>query len=107
MKEGKKVREDRKGRERWSVGRPARRRICAVRLSLALTPTPNPHPQLISGNKIYYLTAESPSLLEEWIRVLQSLLKVQVTGPPALHQGGTKPAVKGWLTKVQVELGGR
>lgn len=57
--------------------------------------------QLISGNKIYYLTAESPSLLEEWIRVLQSLLKVQVTGPPALHQGGTKPAVKGWLTKVK------
>lgn len=57
--------------------------------------------QLISGNKTYYLTAESPSLLEEWIRVLQSLLKVQVTGPPALHQGGTKPTVKGWLTKVQ------
>ncbi|XP_052041539.1 pleckstrin homology domain-containing family H member 1 [Apodemus sylvaticus] len=57
--------------------------------------------QLISGNKTYYLTAESPSLLEEWIRVLQSLLKVQVTGPPALHQGGTKPTVKGWLTKVK------
>lgn len=25
---------------------------------------------------------------------------MQVTGPPALHQGGTKPTVKGWLTKV-------
>lgn len=58
-------------------------------------------PQLISGNKTYYLTAESPSLLEEWIRVLQSLLKVQVTGPPALRPGGTKPTVKGWLTKVR------
>ncbi|CAO2586736.1 Pleckstrin homology domain-containing family H member 1, partial [Lemmus lemmus] len=57
--------------------------------------------QLISENKTYYLTAESPSLLEEWIRVLQSLLKVQVTGPPALRPGGTKPTVKGWLTKVQ------
>ncbi|XP_051052146.1 pleckstrin homology domain-containing family H member 1 isoform X1 [Phodopus roborovskii] len=57
--------------------------------------------QLISENKTYYLTAESPSLLEEWIRVLQSLLKVQVIGPPALHQGGTKPTVKGWLTKVK------
>ncbi|XP_047398067.1 pleckstrin homology domain-containing family H member 1 isoform X2 [Sciurus carolinensis] len=57
--------------------------------------------QLISEKKTYYLTADSPSLLEEWIRVLQSLLKVQVTGPPALPQGGTKPTVKGWLTKVK------
>lgn len=50
--------------------------------------------------------ADSPSVLEEWIRALQSLLKVQATGPPALLQGGTKPAVKGWLTKVEVWLGG-
>ncbi|XP_017909536.1 PREDICTED: pleckstrin homology domain-containing family H member 1 isoform X1 [Capra hircus] len=57
--------------------------------------------QLISEKKTYYLTADSPSLLEEWIRVLQSLLKVQAIGPPALPQGGTKPTVKGWLTKVK------
>ncbi|KAG3261252.1 pleckstrin homology, MyTH4 and FERM domain containing H1, transcript variant X1 [Ictidomys tridecemlineatus] len=57
--------------------------------------------QLISEKKTYYLTADSPSLLEEWIRVLQNLLKVQATGPPALPQGGTKPTVKGWLTKVK------
>ncbi|XP_059951941.1 pleckstrin homology domain-containing family H member 1 isoform X3 [Mesoplodon densirostris] len=57
--------------------------------------------QLISEKKTYYLTADSPSLLEEWIRVLQSLLKVQAIGPPALPQGGAKPAVKGWLTKVK------
>ncbi|XP_013377346.1 PREDICTED: pleckstrin homology domain-containing family H member 1 [Chinchilla lanigera] len=57
--------------------------------------------QLISEKKTYYLMADSPSLLEEWIRALQSLLKVQATGPPALPQGGTKPAVKGWLTKVK------
>lgn len=57
-------------------------------------------PQLISEKKTYYLTADSPSLLEEWIRVLQSLLKVQAIGPPALPQGGIKPTVKGWLTKV-------
>ncbi|KAL0602196.1 Pleckstrin homology domain-containing family H member 1 [Plecturocebus cupreus] len=57
--------------------------------------------QLISEKKTYYLTADSPSLLEEWIRVLQGLLKVQATGPPAPPQGGTKPAVKGWLTKVK------
>ncbi|XP_032963807.1 pleckstrin homology domain-containing family H member 1 [Rhinolophus ferrumequinum] len=57
--------------------------------------------QLISEKKTYYLTADSPSLLEEWIRILQSLLKVQAIGPPALPQGGTKPTVKGWLTKVK------
>uniref|UniRef100_G1SDL1 Pleckstrin homology, MyTH4 and FERM domain containing H1 n=1 Tax=Oryctolagus cuniculus TaxID=9986 RepID=G1SDL1_RABIT len=57
--------------------------------------------QLVCEKKTYYLTADSPSLLEEWIRVLQSLLKVQATGPPALPQGGTKPTVKGWLTKVK------
>ncbi|XP_012511729.1 PREDICTED: pleckstrin homology domain-containing family H member 1 [Propithecus coquereli] len=57
--------------------------------------------QLISEKKTYYLTADSPSLLEEWVRVLQSLLKVQTTGPPALPRGGTKPTVKGWLTKVK------
>ncbi|XP_004698721.1 pleckstrin homology domain-containing family H member 1 [Echinops telfairi] len=57
--------------------------------------------QLISEKKTYYLTADSPSLLEEWIRVLQSLLKVQAIGPPALAQGSTKPTVKGWLTKVK------
>ncbi|CAK6431981.1 unnamed protein product [Pipistrellus nathusii] len=57
--------------------------------------------QLISEKKTYYLTADSPCLLEEWIRVLQRLLKVQALGPPALPQGGTKPTVKGWLTKVK------
>nr|XP_012374633.1 pleckstrin homology domain-containing family H member 1 isoform X2 [Dasypus novemcinctus] len=57
--------------------------------------------QLISEKKTYHLTADSPSLLEEWIQVLQSLLKVQATGPPTLPQGGTKPTVKGWLTKVK------
>uniref|UniRef100_G3T5M8 Pleckstrin homology, MyTH4 and FERM domain containing H1 n=1 Tax=Loxodonta africana TaxID=9785 RepID=G3T5M8_LOXAF len=57
--------------------------------------------QLISEKKTYYLTADSPSLLEEWIRVLQSLLKVQAVGPPALPHSGTKPTVKGWLTKVK------
>ncbi|ELK09877.1 Pleckstrin like proteiny domain-containing family H member 1 [Pteropus alecto] len=57
--------------------------------------------QLISEKKTYYLTADSPNLLEEWIRALQSLLKVQATGPPVLPQGGTKPTVRGWLTKVK------
>ncbi|XP_043844302.1 pleckstrin homology domain-containing family H member 1 [Dromiciops gliroides] len=57
--------------------------------------------QLISEKKTYYLTADSPNLLEEWIRVLQSLLKVQAIGSPALPQSGAKPTVRGWLTKVK------
>lgn len=67
----------------------------------AISPAPPIPPlQLISEKKTYYLTADSPGLLEEWIRVLQSLLKVQAVGPPALPRGSTKPTVKGWLTKV-------
>lgn len=31
---------------------------------------------------------------------------IQAIGPPALTQGGAKPAVKGWLTKVRVGLVG-
>lgn len=38
--------------------------------------------------------------------MLQRLLKVQALGPPALPQGGTKPTVKGWLTKVWLRLAG-
>ncbi|KAM9068039.1 pleckstrin homology domain-containing family H member 1 isoform 2-T3 [Sarcophilus harrisii] len=57
--------------------------------------------QLISEKKTYYLTADSPSLLEEWIRVLQSLLKVHAIGSPGLPQSGAKPIVRGWLTKVK------
>ncbi|XP_056666917.1 pleckstrin homology domain-containing family H member 1 isoform X3 [Monodelphis domestica] len=57
--------------------------------------------QLISEKKTYYLTADSPNLLEEWIRVLQSLLKEQTIGSPALPQSGAKPTVRGWLTKVK------
>ncbi|XP_072485622.1 pleckstrin homology domain-containing family H member 1 isoform X2 [Notamacropus eugenii] len=57
--------------------------------------------QLISEKKTYYLTADSPNLLEEWIRVLQSLLKVQAIGSPVLPQRGAKPIVRGWLTKVK------
>ncbi|XP_074146547.1 pleckstrin homology domain-containing family H member 1 isoform X2 [Sminthopsis crassicaudata] len=57
--------------------------------------------QLISEKKTYYLTADSPNLLEEWIRVLQSLLKVHAIGSPGLPQSGAKPVVRGWLTKVK------
>lgn len=87
---------------------PPRSQVSIIQSSCL--PTPGPQsltpPQLISEKKTYYLTADSPNLLEEWIRALQSLLKVQATGPPVLPQGGTKPTVRGWLTKVWAGLAG-
>ncbi|KAJ8289151.1 hypothetical protein COCON_G00018100 [Conger conger] len=56
--------------------------------------------QLITEKKTFYLTADSPNILEEWIRVLQNVLKVQASSPIAVETGA-KPAVRGWLTKVK------
>ncbi|XP_072545700.1 pleckstrin homology domain-containing family H member 1 [Salminus brasiliensis] len=56
--------------------------------------------QLITEKKTFYLTADSPNILEEWIRVLQNILKVQASGP-ILVETQAKPTVRGWLTKVK------
>uniref|UniRef100_A0A8B9KDC8 Pleckstrin homology domain containing, family H (with MyTH4 domain) member 1 n=1 Tax=Astyanax mexicanus TaxID=7994 RepID=A0A8B9KDC8_ASTMX len=56
--------------------------------------------QLITEKKTFYLTADSPNILEEWIRVLQNILKVQASGP-ILVEIQAKPTVRGWLTKVR------
>uniref|UniRef100_H3C5E6 Pleckstrin homology domain containing, family H (with MyTH4 domain) member 1 n=1 Tax=Tetraodon nigroviridis TaxID=99883 RepID=H3C5E6_TETNG len=56
--------------------------------------------QLITEKKTFYLTADSPNILEDWIRVLQNVLKVQASGPLPVATAA-KPSVRGWLTKVQ------
>ncbi|XP_028252186.1 pleckstrin homology domain-containing family H member 1 [Parambassis ranga] len=56
--------------------------------------------QLITEKKTFYLTADSPNILEEWIRVLQNILKVQATSPVTMETTA-KPTVTGWLTKVK------
>ncbi|XP_069773279.1 pleckstrin homology domain-containing family H member 1 isoform X2 [Narcine bancroftii] len=56
--------------------------------------------QLVTESRTYYLTADSPNILEEWIRVLQNILKVQLASP-AGTRGEWKPSVRGWLTKVR------
>ncbi|KAJ8340960.1 hypothetical protein SKAU_G00332510 [Synaphobranchus kaupii] len=56
--------------------------------------------QLIMEKKTFYLTADSPNILEEWIRVLQNVLKVQASSPIAVETAA-KPTVRGWLTKVK------
>uniref|UniRef100_A0A8C0AX65 Pleckstrin homology, MyTH4 and FERM domain containing H1 n=1 Tax=Buteo japonicus TaxID=224669 RepID=A0A8C0AX65_9AVES len=57
--------------------------------------------QLVTEKRTYFLTADSPNILEEWIHVLQSILRVQVTGPVGVPHSDAKPTVKGWLTKVK------
>uniref|UniRef100_A0A8C2ZCM5 Pleckstrin homology domain containing, family H (with MyTH4 domain) member 1 n=1 Tax=Cyclopterus lumpus TaxID=8103 RepID=A0A8C2ZCM5_CYCLU len=56
--------------------------------------------QLITEKKTFYLTADSPNILEEWIRVLQNILKVQASSP-VTAETAAKPTVRGWLTKVK------
>ncbi|KAM6073742.1 pleckstrin homology domain-containing family H member 1 [Chlamydotis macqueenii] len=57
--------------------------------------------QLMTEKRTYFLTADSPNILEEWIHVLQSILRVQVTSPIGVPRSDAKPTVKGWLTKVK------
>ncbi|MGH0173914.1 UNVERIFIED_CONTAM: hypothetical protein FKN15_070792 [Acipenser sinensis] len=56
--------------------------------------------QMITEKRVYYLTADSPNILEEWIRVLQNVLRVQAASP-LFTQPEAKPAMKGLLTKVK------
>ncbi|XP_048048265.1 pleckstrin homology domain-containing family H member 1 [Megalobrama amblycephala] len=56
--------------------------------------------QLITEKKTFYLAADSPNILEDWIRVLQNVLKVQASGPVSMDKE-VKATVRGWLTKVK------
>uniref|UniRef100_A0A3B3ZVH8 Uncharacterized protein n=1 Tax=Periophthalmus magnuspinnatus TaxID=409849 RepID=A0A3B3ZVH8_9GOBI len=56
--------------------------------------------QLITEKKTIYLTADSPNILEEWIRVLQNLLRVQTCSSLSVLTRA-KPTARGWLTKVK------
>ncbi|RXM99213.1 Pleckstrin homology domain-containing family H member 2 [Acipenser ruthenus] len=56
--------------------------------------------QMITEKRVYYLTADSPNILEEWIRVLQNVLRVQAASL-LFTQPEAKPAMKGLLTKVK------
>ncbi|XP_037551145.1 pleckstrin homology domain-containing family H member 1 [Nematolebias whitei] len=56
--------------------------------------------QLITEKTTFFLTADSPNILEEWIRVLQDILKVQASSPVTVEMR-QKPTVRGWLTKVK------
>uniref|UniRef100_A0A667XPN1 Pleckstrin homology, MyTH4 and FERM domain containing H2 n=1 Tax=Myripristis murdjan TaxID=586833 RepID=A0A667XPN1_9TELE len=56
--------------------------------------------QIVTGKRVYYLKADSPNLLEEWLRVLQSVLRVKAASP-LFTQPDIRPGMKGLLIKVK------
>uniref|UniRef100_A0A8C4EIV1 Pleckstrin homology domain containing, family H (with MyTH4 domain) member 2 n=1 Tax=Dicentrarchus labrax TaxID=13489 RepID=A0A8C4EIV1_DICLA len=54
----------------------------------------------LTGKRVYYLKADSPNLLEEWLRVLQSVLRVKAASP-LFTQPDIRPGMKGLLVKVK------
>lgn len=57
--------------------------------------------KIVTGKHVYYLKADSPNLLDEWLRVLLSVLRVKVASP-LFTQPDIRPGMKGLLTKVQL-----
>ncbi|CAH1262661.1 PLEKHH1 [Branchiostoma lanceolatum] len=56
--------------------------------------------EIVTEKKTYYLTADSTSAMEEWIRVLQNVLRRYATSP-LFEQAQGRPVIKGWVTKVK------
>ncbi|GFY66838.1 uncharacterized protein CG43867 [Trichonephila inaurata madagascariensis] len=55
--------------------------------------------EISTGKRIYYLTADSINMMEEWIKVLQNVLRRNAT--KLLLTKDDKPTAEGWLTKVK------
>lgn len=55
--------------------------------------------QVVTGKSVCYLKADSPNLLDEWLRVLHSVLRVKAASP-LFTQPDLRPAMKGLLVKV-------
>uniref|UniRef100_A0A8C5DWV9 Pleckstrin homology domain containing, family H (with MyTH4 domain) member 2 n=1 Tax=Gouania willdenowi TaxID=441366 RepID=A0A8C5DWV9_GOUWI len=56
--------------------------------------------QVVTGKRVYVLKADSPNLLEEWLRVLQSVLRVKAASP-LFTQPDVRPGMKGLIIKVK------
>lgn len=57
----------------------------------------------MTGKRVYYLKADSPNLLDEWLRVLLSVLRVKAASP-LFTQPDIRPGMKGLLIKVKKKL---
>lgn len=60
--------------------------------------------QIVTGKRVYYLKADSPNLLDEWLRVLHSVLRVKAASP-LFTQPDIRPSMKGLLVKVAHLIG--
>ncbi|XP_077470135.1 pleckstrin homology domain-containing family H member 2 [Stigmatopora argus] len=56
--------------------------------------------QIVTGKRVYYLKADSPNLLEEWLMVLQSVLRLKAASP-LFTRPDFRPCAKGHLIKVK------
>ncbi|XP_030627827.1 pleckstrin homology domain-containing family H member 2 isoform X2 [Chanos chanos] len=56
--------------------------------------------QITTGKHAYNLKADSPNLLEEWMRVLQSVVRVKAASP-LFTQPDVRPIMRGHLMKVK------
>ncbi|CAN8023226.1 unnamed protein product, partial [Ixodes persulcatus] len=56
--------------------------------------------EIATGKRSFYLSAESTSTMEEWVKVLQCVLRRNATRL-LLSKEDHKPAIDGWLTKVK------
>uniref|UniRef100_A0A4W4FBF7 Pleckstrin homology domain containing, family H (with MyTH4 domain) member 2 n=1 Tax=Electrophorus electricus TaxID=8005 RepID=A0A4W4FBF7_ELEEL len=56
--------------------------------------------QLMTGKRVYNLKADSPNLLEEWLKVLQCVLRVKAASP-LFTQPNVRPTIQGHLIKVK------
>uniref|UniRef100_A0A8C6UW39 Pleckstrin homology domain containing, family H (with MyTH4 domain) member 2 n=1 Tax=Neogobius melanostomus TaxID=47308 RepID=A0A8C6UW39_9GOBI len=56
--------------------------------------------QIVTGKHVYFLKADSPNLLDEWLRVLQCVLRMKAASP-LFTQPDIRPGMKGLLIKVK------
>ncbi|GAB6021120.1 hypothetical protein CHUAL_003752 [Chamberlinius hualienensis] len=56
--------------------------------------------EVSTAKKTYYLTADSIATMEEWVRVLQNVLRRNAT-KLLLSKEENKPTISGWLVKVK------
>ncbi|CAH0561141.1 unnamed protein product [Brassicogethes aeneus] len=56
--------------------------------------------EIDTGKKTYYLTADSLTAMEDWVRMLQNVQRRNAT-KLLLSKEENKPSVQGWLTKVK------
>ncbi|CAG7817751.1 unnamed protein product, partial [Allacma fusca] len=56
--------------------------------------------EIATGKKTYYLTADSIATVDEWVRILQNVVRRNAT-KLVLSMEDNKPTLQGWLVKVK------